>query len=68
MLSKPHALCAPHRETNGTLASWLVSFGSGRIALLLAMDLLVQNERMKAVQGVMVKEGRGLPMLLAPDL
>jgi sugar phosphate permease len=32
-------------------ASWLVSVGSGLIASLLAMDLLVQHERTKASQG-----------------
>ncbi len=34
------------------VASWLVSFGAGLISSLLAMDLLVQNERTKAVQAV----------------
>jgi hypothetical protein len=39
------------------IASWLVSFGSGLISSLLAMDLLVQNERTKATQATSVAEG-----------
>lgn len=38
--------------SNSYVASWLVSFGSGLISSLLAMDLLVQNERIKAAQAV----------------
>ena len=38
------------------IASWLVSFGSGLISSLLAMDLLVQNERLKAARTTSVAE------------
>ena len=38
------------------IASWLVSFGSGLISAFLAMDLLVQNERMKAAPAKPVAE------------
>ncbi len=36
--------------SNSYVASWLVSFGAGLISSLLAMDLLVQNERTKTAQ------------------
>lgn len=37
-------------------ASWFVSLGCGLISSLLAMDLLVQNERTKAAQTKAVAE------------
>jgi MFS family permease len=42
--------------SNSYIASWLVSFGSGLISSLLAMDLLVQSERTKAAQAMPVAE------------
>jgi sugar phosphate permease len=48
------------------VASWLVSFGSGLISSLLAMDLLVQNERTKAAQATAVA-GQAQPAQAAGD-
>jgi sugar phosphate permease len=40
------------------VASWLVSFGSGLISSLLAMDLLVQNERVQTKQPAAAQTAR----------
>jgi len=52
--------------SNSYVFSWLVSFGSGLISSLLAMDLLVQSERTKAAQ-VTAVAGKPRPAHAAGD-